>query len=160
MIPREKKYEIRLTEDTSEIAICAVMMSGSDPWITLNMDQDQCRKAFDGPCKEIYILQYEREIAGFMIIQVCGTFSGYIQTLCISEGERGKGLGTKLLQFGEQRILRFSPNIFICVSSFNKGAIQLYEEFGFKLVGELKDFVKPGFTELFYRKTFGPIIGY
>ncbi len=95
-----------------------------------------------------------------MIIQVCGTFSGYIQTLCIDERERGKGLGTKLLQFAEQRILRFSPNIFICVSSFNDGAIRLYEEFGFKLVGELRDFVKSGFTELLFRKTVGPIVGY
>jgi ribosomal-protein-alanine N-acetyltransferase len=70
------------------------------------------------------------------------------------------GLGRKLLQFCEDRILKISPNIFICVSSFNVGAIKLYYEFGFKLVGELEDFVKKGFTELLLRKTFGPIVGY
>src|SRR4249920_1661073 len=101
MIQRGNKYEISLTEDSSEIAICAGMMSETDPWITLNIDLAYCRKAFDGPWKEVYTLKFEKEIAGFMIIQVCGTFSGYIQTLCIREGERGKGLGTKLLQFAE-----------------------------------------------------------
>jgi len=57
-------------------------------------------------------------------------------------------------------MLKISPNIFICVSSFNKGAIKLYDDFGFKLVGELNDFVKVGFTELLLRKTFGPIAGF
>jgi hypothetical protein len=38
--------------------------------------------------------------------------------------------------------------------------MKLYYEFGFKLVGELSDFVKEGYTELLLRKTFGPIIGY
>ena len=53
-----------------------------------------------------------------------------------------------------------SPNIFICVSSFNNAAIRLYKEFGFKLIGELDNFVKDGFTELLFRKTVGPMMGY
>ncbi|MGZ3753398.1 MAG: GNAT family N-acetyltransferase, partial [Mucilaginibacter sp.] len=73
---------------------------------------------------------------------------------------RGRGYGTQLLQFCEDRILQHSPNIFICVSSFNHGAIQLYTKFGFELVGELKDFVKKGFTELLFRKTVGPVVDY
>ena len=65
-----------------------------------------------------------------------------------------------MLQFCERRILAISPNVFICVSSFNKGAIKLYYETGFKLVGELTDFIKEGFTELLLRKSAGPILGY
>ena len=70
---------------------------------------------------------------GFVIIQMDGTFKGYIQTICVSEDFRGKGLGKKLLNFCEERILKISPNIFMCVSSFNTGALQLYTDFGFKL---------------------------
>jgi ribosomal-protein-alanine N-acetyltransferase len=69
-------------------------------------------------------------------------------------------MGTRLLHFCEERIRKISPNIFICVSSFNKGAMKLYYEYGFKLVGELNDFVREGFTELLLRKTYGPIVGY
>ena len=156
----EEHFTITKTTNAQKIATCAKMMSMTDPWVTYTMDYDQCLKAFDGDCKEIYVLENENGIAGFVILQICGTFKGYIQTLCVSEMYRSKGLGKKLLQFCEERILKISPNIFICVSTFNKGAIKLYYEFGFTLVGELHDFVKEGLTELLLRKTFGPMVGY
>ena len=155
----EEKFSIRLTTDPQNFAFCALMMSKTDPWITLEMNYEQCLKAFEGNHKEIYIVETANETAGFVIIHTCGTFSGYIQTICI-DNYRGRGIGKKLLQFCEERILKFSPNVFICVSSFNKGAIKLYYEFGFKLVGELDNFVKEGFTELLLRKTVGPRVGY
>jgi ribosomal-protein-alanine N-acetyltransferase len=157
---REEKYAINLTTDPETFGICAQMMSETDPWITLQMNYDQCLKAFDGRCKEIYVAETGKEVAGFVIIQVCGTFSGYIQTICVGKEFRGLGLGRKLLLYCEERVLKFSPNIFICVSSFNKQAARLYYDFGFKLVGELDNFVKEGFSELLLRKTVGPRVGY
>jgi ribosomal protein S18 acetylase RimI-like enzyme len=156
----DEKFLIRQTTDSKEFEICALMMSATDPWITLQMDYGQCLNAFEGEFKEIYIIEYENNIAGFVILQLAGTFSGYIQTICIGETSRGKGLGKILLRYCEKRVLKISPNLFICVSSFNKGAIKLYNEFGFKLVGELDNFVKEGFTELLLRKTVGPRVGY
>ena len=156
----QEKLLIRLTSDHHDFAICARMMSLTDPWITLEMNYEQCLKAFDGGCKEIYVFETGNAIAGFVILQICGTFSGYIQTICIDEAYRGNGFGKKLLHFCEERTLKFSPNVFICVSSFNKGAIKLYYEFGFKPVGELDNFVKAGFTELLLRKSVGPRVGY
>jgi ribosomal protein S18 acetylase RimI-like enzyme len=152
--------KITVTSDTDKFAVCARMMATTDPWITLEMDYEQCLNAFLGDCKEICIAESGNEIAGFVIMQTCGTFSGYIQTVCVAEKYRGIGIGTKLLEFCEKRILSYSPNIFICVSSFNTGALKLYYSFGFKLVGELEDFVKQGFTELLLRKTVGPRVGY
>ncbi|MFN8258162.1 MAG: N-acetyltransferase [Bacteroidales bacterium] len=154
------EYIIRRTESKEDFAVCAKLMAKTDPWITLQMDYNECLPAFGGLCKEIFVLEIQSEIAGFVILQVCGTFSGYIQTICIDEKYRGKGLGTLLLEFCEKRILEFSPNIFICVSSFNSGAIKLYEKFGFKQVGILENFVKKGFDELLMRKTFGARAGY
>jgi [ribosomal protein S18]-alanine N-acetyltransferase len=156
----KEKALIRLTSDVSDFTVCARMMSLTDPWITLEMNYEQCLKAFEGGCKEIYVIEQSGKIAGFVILQICGTFSGYIQTICVDEAHRGKGLGTVLLSFCEERILKFSPNVFICVSSFNSGAIKLYYEFGFKLVGKLENFVKEGFSELLLRKTVGPRVGY
>jgi predicted GNAT family acetyltransferase len=71
---------------------------------------------------------------------------------------RGRGLGTRLLQAVEERVLRETPNVFICVSSFNPGARRLYERLGYRLVGELTDFVIPGQSEILLRKTIGPRI--
>jgi ribosomal-protein-alanine N-acetyltransferase len=157
---QRENITIRQTSDPSDFAACALMMSGTDPWITLGMDYDQCLMAFPGENKEIHIIEADAKVAGFIILQTSGTFSGYIQTICIDEAFRGRGFGKKLLLYSEERTLKYSPNIFICVSSFNKGAIKLYYEFGFKLVGELENFVKSGFTELLLRKTVGPRVGY
>lgn len=151
---------ITITKDIDKFRSCAKIMAESDPWITLGMNYDVCLNAFNGNYKEVYIVEVGADIAGFVIIQVCGTFSGYIQTICISENYRGKGIGTMLLRFCEERILKFSPNVFICVSSFNKGAQKLYYDFGFKLIGKLDNFVKEGFTELLLLKSAGPRVGY
>ena len=86
----QEKYLIRLTSDHKEVAICAKMMSLTDPWITLEMNYEQCLNAFTGSCKEIYVVETEDVIAGFVILQTCGTFSGYIQTICIDEAFRGR----------------------------------------------------------------------
>jgi ribosomal-protein-alanine N-acetyltransferase len=156
----EEKFSIKLSTDPEDFEVCALMMSETDPWITLDMNYDQCLKAFEGGSKEVYAARLNNEVIGFVIIQISGTFAGYIQTICINKEFRGNGFGKRLLLFCEERILKISPNIFICVSSFNKGAIKLYYEFGFKLVGELENFVKEGFNELLLRKTVGPRVGY
>jgi ribosomal-protein-alanine N-acetyltransferase len=151
---------IESTTNQEDFDYGAFMMSKSDPWITLEMGFDLCKRAFDGVSKEVYIIKHSDEIAGFVILQMEGSFKGYIQTICISENFRGNGLGKKLLTFCEERILKISPNIFICVSSFNTDALRLYTNFGFKIIGELNDFVKEGFTELLLRKTMGSMIGF
>jgi ribosomal protein S18 acetylase RimI-like enzyme len=160
MSPDHYHNVIELTSDEDDFAVCARIMSASDPWITLGLDYEQCLKAFEGAFKEVFVIKNKTGIAGFVIMQTQGTFKGYIQILAVDKGHRGSGYGTQLLHFCENRILKYSPNVFICVSSFNYGAINLYTKFGFELVGELKDFVKKGFTELLLRKTVGPIAGY
>jgi ribosomal protein S18 acetylase RimI-like enzyme len=151
---------ISQTREKKRIEICAEMMSATDPWVRYGMDYSLCLKAFEGDHREIYVAEIDHTIVGFAILQLKGTFRGYIQSLCIGEEWQRKGFGKKLLQFCEQRILKDSPNIFICVSDFNHGGIKLYKEFGFQHIGKLTDFLKPGITELLMRKTFGSIIGY
>ena len=55
---------------------------------------------------------------------------------------------------------RESPNVFLCVSSFNKEAQRLYKRLGYRKVGELKDYVVKGHSEFLMRKSIGPIMGY
>lgn len=150
-------FEIKISSINTGYQTFASWMAGSEPWLTLDMDQQKCLKAFEGPGKEIYIIEKEGSAAGFVILQTIGSFKGYIQTLFIHPDFQGLGLGTALLEYCEKRIAAFSPNIFICVSEFNTGAIKLYESYGFKKVGRLENFVKEGFAELLYRKSTGPL---
>jgi ribosomal protein S18 acetylase RimI-like enzyme len=160
MPPDKGTTHIERTTNTEDFAICAGIMVKTDPWLTLGMDHAHCLQSFPGAFREVFVLKDAAGIIGFVVMQTQGTFKGYIQTLAIKETHRGLGFGTKLLQFCEQRILQYSPNVFICVSETNKGALALYIKLGFELIGELKDFVKTGFTELMLRKTVGQMLDY
>ena len=95
-------------------------------------------------------------LAGFLILCVTGAFVGYIQTVCVRPDLRGRGLGTRLVRFAEERILREFHNVFMCVSSFNTEAKRLYLGLGYEVVGELKDYIVAGHSEILLRKTTGP----
>jgi len=156
----QQAYKIFQTSDPAYFSRGAKMMAANDPWITLEMNYGNCLEAFDGACKETYVLEIESEIAGFIILQVCGTFNGYVQTICIDEKYRNRGLGKMLIRFAEEKIYQSSPNVFMCVSAFNEGAAKLYYSLGFEKIAVLKDFIKIGFDELLLRKTIGPKLGY
>ena len=152
--------DIRLTNDRADFAACATLMAVSDPWLSMDISYEECLAAFGKPENTVFVLLRDDNLLGFVMLQEYGSFKGYIKTLCVDGNCRGLGYGTLLLKFCVQHILAYSPNLFICVSAFNEGAIKLYTRFGFELVGELPNFVKQGFTELLMRKTAGPISGY
>ncbi|MBT3321758.1 MAG: GNAT family N-acetyltransferase, partial [Anaerolineae bacterium] len=137
-----KKLDLK---NSKAIAICAEMMANSEPWLTLGRDYEASVQTISMPNKEVYLAYKDNEILGFSVLNMQGAFIGYIQTLCISPTQRGKGIGSQLLSFVEDRIFRESPNIFMCVSSFNIGAQKLYQKLGYEVVGELKVYVLKAF---------------
>jgi ribosomal protein S18 acetylase RimI-like enzyme len=130
-------------------------MSSTDPWITLGRDFDASLAVITDPSREVYVVEDEKGIAGFIVLCMVGAFIGYIQTVLVAPDRQGKGIGSHLVDFAEQRIFMDSPNAFLCVSSFNPNARRLYERLGYEYVGELKDYVVEGYSELLYRKSRG-----
>jgi len=133
------------------------MMSSSEPWLTLQRSFEQCLDVLEDPSREVYVAVEGAQVLGFVILNMAGAFAGYIQTICVVEHERSRGIGTRLVDFAEKRIYRDSPNVFLCVSSFNPRARALYERLGYQLIGELKDYIVAGHDELLFRKTIAPI---
>ena len=152
--------EIRELQGTREAERCAQVMSSSEPWITLRRSYNDSFKILTDPSREIYLGVVQSQIAGFVILNMKGAFVGYIQTVCIFPEWRNRGIGTKLLAFAEQRIFQDTPNAFMCVSSFNRDAQRLYERLGYQVVGELKDYIVPGYSEIMLRKTIAPLTEY
>jgi [ribosomal protein S18]-alanine N-acetyltransferase len=138
-----------------DVAWCAQLMAANDPWITLRRDYDACVAALSQATKERYLVRAHGERAGLLILDMHGTFSGYVQTVCLAKDARGRGLGSRVLAWAEERIFRDSPNVFICVSSFNPGARRLYERLGYQLLGTLTSFIVDEHDELLLRKTRG-----
>jgi ribosomal protein S18 acetylase RimI-like enzyme len=135
-------------------------MSGQEPWLTLRRDYAHALNLLSDPSREVYAAVGEGGLAGFIIVVMGGAFKGYIQTIAVSPAWQGRGIGSKLVAFAEERIFSESPNVFICVSDFNDKARRLYERLGYKMVGELKDFVVAGHSEMLLRKSIGPLAGF
>lgn len=148
---------IRPLATHDEAEACARMMAGTEPWITLRRDYEACLRVMLDETRERYVAYRGDRLAGLLILNVKGAFVGYIQTVCAAPEFRGTGVGTELVRFAEERILREFRNVFICVSDFNHGARRLYERLGFRLVGELTDYVVAGHSEILLRKTRGPL---
>jgi ribosomal protein S18 acetylase RimI-like enzyme len=136
---------------------CAALMAASDPWLTLGYGFEELLGTMRLPGRERYVAHVDGEFAGFVLLNLHGTFAGYIQTIGLAPQFRGSGHGAELLAFAEQRIFREHQNVFLCVSSFNHAARRFYERLGYSQVGELVDFLVQGHSELLLRKTIGPL---
>lgn len=157
---RDRAYslEIRRLQGANEAHACAQLMANSEPWITLRRTYDDSIDMLKDPVREVYVGVIDNEVVGFMILRMDGAFVGYIQTMAVAPQRRGQGIGTQLINYAEERIFCESPNVFINASSFNPGAQRLYERLGYEVVGELKDYIVPGHSEVLLRKTIGPLV--
>ena len=132
----------------SDFDWCAQLMSSSEPWITLRRGLEGCRAALHRPGGELFVARQGGRQLGFILIHPYG-FAGspYIASIAMAEKARGTGLGSQLLTFAEHHVAgrRF---IFLCVSSFNRRAQELYYRLGYERVGEIPNYFIEGHSEL------------
>jgi hypothetical protein len=69
---------------------------------------------------------------------------------------RRAAISKSRLRYGSDEVRQDEPNVFLCVSSFNSGAQEFYERHNYECVGELRDFIIPGASEIVLRKTMAP----
>lgn len=132
-------------------------MAANEPWITFKRDYELSFKIVSDPGKELYAIRIGNTLIGFTLIDFKGALVGYIQAVCVNAKFAGKGFGSKLMNFAENRIFEEQPNVFFKVSSFNKRAQTWYEALGYECIGIIKDCYVKGHNELIFRKTQGPI---
>lgn len=142
--------------DQARVEACARMMAASEPWVTLQRSLEASVRTLGDSGKELYAVSDGDGIVGFALLDMRGPLAGYVQSVCVRPDQRSRGLGTALIEWVEDRVYRESPNVFLCVSSFNGRARRLYERLGYEVVGELSAFIVRGHDEVLYRKTRGP----
>jgi ribosomal protein S18 acetylase RimI-like enzyme len=152
-----KELEIGRLNGDAEARACAEMMATNDPWIFFGRTFEQCLARVTNPAGEVWVTREDGVARGFIILVTQGAFVGYIQVVCVAAEARGSGAGSKLVAFAEERIFAEFPNVFLCVSSINPRARQLHERLGYKLVGELDDYLVRGYSEFLMRKSVGPL---
>ena len=132
---------------------CARLMAASEPWITLQRDLSACRQVINRPGTELFIGRDQNSRAlGFILLAPHGLAgSPYIASIGVSPDARGKSVGSQLLQFTEQHFHDRS-HLFLLVSSFNSRAQRFYRRHGYECIGELKDYIVAGHSELILHK--------
>lgn len=148
---------IRPVQRHHEIEACGRLMAASEPWITLRYDYAASLRALASPGKEIHLAVGGGEVVGFVLLNLKGAFVGTLQSICVAPERRGQGIGRRLVAFAEERVFAEHPNLFICVSSFNHRAQRFYRALGYEAVGELKNFLVDGHSEILLRKTVGSL---
>lgn len=147
-----KEIDIHLADD-QEKDLAARLLASSEPWITLQISEDQCKKNCCDPEYLLYIAYENERPAGIILLDPKGVAgSPYIKSIAAFPEFRGQGIGTKLISFAEDFFRGDSNHLFICVSSFNNRARNLYEKSGFQPVGELKDYLINGASEILMHK--------
>jgi len=131
----------------------AALMAGSDPWLRLGATLDSLRHMCFDPRYEVWVAERDGQRAGVVVLQDKGLAgSPYLKSIAVSPELRGRGVGSALLDFAEGRWRGEARWFFLCVSSFNERARELYERRGYEVVGELPDQVVDGASEIVMRK--------
>lgn len=132
---------------------CARLMASSEPWITLKRDFEGCYAYLRRAGTDLFIARNEMKNAvGFLLLAPYGFASSpYIASIGVAPEARGQQIGAQLLVFSEQHY-RDRKHLFLLVSSFNSRAQQFYRRHGFQFIGELKDYLVPGHSELIFHK--------
>lgn len=154
---REIPVKIRKLQSPEDARQCARLMAGSEPWITLRRTFENSLKMLTDSSREVYLGTVDGRVVGFIVLIMSGAFVGFVQTIGVAPEWRNQGIGTRLLKFAEDMIFEKAPNVFMCVSSFNRNAQRLYERLGYEVIGELKDYIVPGHSEILLRKSIAPL---
>lgn len=137
---------------------CAAIMIASEPWITFRTTFDDALAVINDPDNETFVYKLsDGTVTGFVTITFKGSLPGYIKRIAVSGEHRSAGIGRELMIFAEKKILPRTRNVFLCVSDFNRGAIDFYLNLGYEKIGEIKDYLVNGKHEFIMRKTAGPL---
>ena len=92
--------------------------------------------------KEIYVAKINNEIIGYVTFNIKEKDNHnmryrkqlQIEAICIDEKNRGKGIGTELLNYVKKIAKENNcTDLYLTVNQENKNAIKVYEKFGFKV---------------------------
>lgn len=114
------------------------------PDLFLSVDEVISKECFEKMIqnKEIFVAKIQDEIIGYITFNIKEKNNPsmryrkqlQIEAICVDEKNRGKGIGTALLNYTKEHgKANNCTDIYLTVNEENKKAIKVYEEFGFKV---------------------------
>jgi ribosomal-protein-alanine N-acetyltransferase len=138
-----------------DIAECVAMVPQIEPWVTLGATPAEMGPYFRRLLgrEEAFVAVLDGQVVGFATISRGFLYGCYVRRLAVKEGFRSRGIGRRLMRFIESYTFARYPNLFLCVSASNTRAQKFYRELGYRVVGELTDFIMQGHSEILLRKS-------
>ncbi len=136
---------------------CAAIVGGLELFRRYEFGAEAARRLLEAALGEpravLLVIELGGEVAGFVWFVRRGAFdrSGYLRLIAVDERFAGRGVGAALLDALEERHLR-EGGIILLASAENAGAHRFYERLGYRQVGLLPDYVRPGLDERVYYK--------
>ncbi|MBR5088916.1 MAG: GNAT family N-acetyltransferase [Ruminiclostridium sp.] len=146
---RKMVIQIKLA-DMKYIDSCVEILQNSDLGKRYFSDHEKAADmlSYAVAQKNLYVALNENEnCLGFIYYMTHGVFGSYpyLHIIAVKEGYRSCGIGKQLMKYFEDNASdSFSEKYFLTVDDFNPKAKKLYENLGYKCVGELPDFYKKG----------------
>jgi [ribosomal protein S18]-alanine N-acetyltransferase len=133
--------------------MAAQLLADSEPWITLRITPEKCKKNCHDPEFLLYIAYCGNNPSGIILLDPRGVAgSPYLKSLAIYPEFRGQGVGAALLSYAEDLFRSQARHMFLCVSSFNIRAQKFYKNCGYEVIGEFKDYIIEGESEILMHK--------
>ena len=155
-----KDFDIRLA-DMTYIDCCVEILQESDLGKVYFIDRKKATGMLSYAMEQnnVYVaLDENGKCLGFIYYMTKGVFGSYpyLHIIAVKEEYRSHGIGKQLMRFFEDNASdQPRTKYFLTVDDFNPRARKLYENLGYKCVGELPDFYKQGINCYLMMKTRG-----
>jgi len=152
-IPRNRSRVIPLTRD--HIRECKGIVAVSEPWKSLGEGVNFTKLLKpEETFYKAYVCIRGNDTLGFIVFCPVPVFArgGYIRAIGVSSVARRLGIGSSLMSFAERVIGTNAPNVYVCVTSFNRQAQRFYQGLGYHRVGKLPGLINDHSTEYIYWK--------
>jgi ribosomal protein S18 acetylase RimI-like enzyme len=141
----------------TDIPACASLMANSPLWQRYQVTEASAARRFEhglATQATICVAETADGPAGFVWYETLGAFcrSGYIMLIGVDAAHHQRGIGRVLMEHAEAQMYPVVEDIFLLVSDFNDTAQRFYQRLGYRQVGAIPDYVRPGITELIYHK--------
>lgn len=137
----------------THVPACNRIVSVSDPWKTLREKVNFLPALKQNP-SQAYVAAVGQDTAGFIIFTASPVFArgGYIRAVGVAPEMRRLGIGRRLITFAETVISRTAPNVYLCVSSFNRSGRAFYKKMGYTMIGKIPGLIRKGHSEQIFWK--------
>lgn len=100
------------------------------------------------PSYLIYKCYLENETIGFFVLEICDENKIHIMSIAISKSNRGKGYGSKIMEFLKNTFLKYTLSLNVQIQ--NKDAVRFYLKHNF----EIKETLTNYYDELIHKDAY------